>query len=184
MYIHLYIYICICIGIVVPVVFSVQIYGSDYPYFEFSQMSDKSLFFTKNSKNKKTVKKPMLLTNSEMDNNTVKIDKISTSINKNSKIIDKNSTNVVQNSHKNEKNSVKFEKNSHNSSFSSLPEKQNMIFYENSNDNNDYKNNTGVENIDQFDPAGSSSLYFPTLEKKYNHINNTYNLQLGTTYYV
>ena len=36
------------IGVMVPVLFSLQIYGADYPFYEFSQMSEKSVFFTKN----------------------------------------------------------------------------------------------------------------------------------------
>ena len=40
-------------GIVVPVVFSLQVHGLDYPYYEFSQMAPKSVFFTRNAANRR-----------------------------------------------------------------------------------------------------------------------------------
>lgn len=162
------------LGIVVPVLFSVQTYGADFPYFELSQMSDKSIFFTKNVLNTKKEKTDESLknvfpaiNNSEKDfrlKNHLKIgdndgdDKI---INNNdiNKIFNQNNKSLrTNNDNTNKKNREKISgKNYKNEEELAVKMKEKIE--------------------EKFDPAPNS--YFAIYSKNYNHINNNFNIQLG-----
>ena len=155
-------------GIVVPVLFSVQTFGADFPYFEFSQMSEKALFFTKNILNKKKDG------DSEMNINTnVSGKKENANINNNNNnelklsIMEENKLNkmVVKNG------SNQMNKNKNVSS-----ETKNKITNHGLDDKKD-KRNTKLIQETEFDPSPNN--YFPKFSKNYNHINNSSTIQIG-----
>ena len=159
-------------GIVVPVLFSVQVFGADFPYFEFSQMSEKSIFFTKNVLNKKkdsdaemkididlAGKKEISCQKDESNDFKVAI----MEENELHKVVVGNGFNPMSEN----------ENKSHNAKnvFTNCDQINKKC------STHDDETNTKLISKIEFDPSPNN--YFPKFSKNYNHINNSSVIQIG-----
>ena len=180
----------------VPVIFTLQVYGCDFPFFEFSQMSEKSLFFTKNSLNKSI---PQIIPKIEkIEVETMEIKKTVRDTFpynmpapmkiKNEREINSKKNNLVVNigQNSNDNNNDGNKKNNDNKNNELTPyQKQEEIYKKKSKElqENIEKNKIEKEERekkeieDRFDPSPTTS--FPTFNRTYNHISNKTSLELG-----
>ena len=185
----------------VPVIFTLQVYGCDFPFFEFSQMSEKSLFFTKNSLNKSIPQIIPKIEKIEVEKTEIKKTvrdtfpynmpapmKIKNETEINSKknvlpinITNNNDNNKINSDSNNDKNITNNDKNSELTPYQKQEEiykKKSKELQENIEKNKIEKEEREKKEIeDRFDPSPTTS--FPTFNRTYNHISNKTSLELG-----